>query len=55
MSKILIHLKRIPLLGRVVIAIILGIMLGQFVPVWFARSSLRLTICLETSCRFSYR
>ena len=37
MSKILIHLKRIPLLGRVVIAIILGIMLGQFVPVWFAR------------------
>lgn len=30
-------LKRIPLLGRVVIAIILGIALGQFVPLWFAR------------------
>lgn len=30
-------LKRIPLLGRVVIAIILGIVLGQFVPLWFAR------------------
>lgn len=30
-------LKRIPLLGRVVIAIILGVVLGQFVPMWFAR------------------
>ncbi len=28
---------RIPLLGRVVIAIVLGILLGQFVPVWFTR------------------
>ena len=30
-------LKRIPLLGRVVIAIVLGIAFGQFVPLWFAR------------------
>ena len=30
-------LSKIPLLGRVVIAIILGIILGQFVPMWFAR------------------
>jgi Na+/H+-dicarboxylate symporter len=28
---------KIPLLGRVAIAIVLGILLGQFVPVWFAR------------------
>jgi len=28
---------KIPLLGRVTIAIVLGILLGQFVPVWFAR------------------
>jgi Na+/H+-dicarboxylate symporter len=30
-------LSKIPLLGRVVIAIILGIIIGQFAPVWFAR------------------
>ncbi|HBG80201.1 MAG TPA: sodium:proton antiporter, partial [Porphyromonadaceae bacterium] len=30
-------LSKIPLLGRVVIAIIMGIILGQFVPMWFAR------------------
>lgn len=30
-------LSKIPLLGRVVIAIILGVLLGQFVPFWFAR------------------
>lgn len=30
-------LSRIPLLGRVVIAIILGIIVGQFAPIWFAR------------------
>ncbi|HCM60622.1 MAG TPA: sodium:proton antiporter [Bacteroidales bacterium] len=30
-------LSKIPLLGRVVIAIILGIFVGQFAPVWFAR------------------
>lgn len=30
-------LSKIPLLGRVVIAIVSGIILGQFVPVWFAR------------------
>jgi len=28
---------KIPLLGRVVIAIVSGIILGRFVPVWFAR------------------
>ena len=30
-------LSKIPLLGRVVIAIILGIIVGLFAPVWFAR------------------
>ncbi|MDM8003045.1 MAG: cation:dicarboxylase symporter family transporter [Bacteroidota bacterium] len=30
-------LSKIPLLGRVVIAIILGIIIGQFAPIWFAR------------------
>ncbi len=30
-------LSKIPLLGRVAIAIVLGIILGQFVPMWFAR------------------
>ena len=30
-------LSKIPLLGRIVIAIILGVLLGQFVPHWFAR------------------
>lgn len=30
-------LTKIPLLGRVIIAIILGIILGQFIPMWFAR------------------
>lgn len=30
------HFK-IPLLGRIIIAIILGVLLGQFVPLWFAR------------------
>ncbi len=30
-------LSRIPLLGRVGIAIVLGIVIGQFAPVWFAR------------------
>lgn len=30
-------LSRIPLLGRVIIAIILGIIIGQFSPIWFAR------------------
>lgn len=30
-------LSKIPLLGRVVIAIILGIIIGLFAPVWFAR------------------
>lgn len=31
------NLLRIPLLGRIVIAIILGVVAGQFVPVWFAK------------------
>lgn len=30
-------LSKIPLLGRIVISIILGVLLGQFVPHWFAR------------------
>lgn len=30
-------LSKIPLLGRVAIAIVLGIIIGQFAPVWFAR------------------
>ena len=30
-------LSKIPLLGRIFIAIILGVILGQFVPLWFAR------------------
>ncbi len=30
-------LSKIPLLGRIVIAIVLGIILGQVVPMWFAR------------------
>ncbi len=31
-------LPKIPLLGRIIIAIILGVALGQFVPLWFART-----------------
>lgn len=31
-------LSKIPLLGRILIAIILGVILGQFVPFWFART-----------------
>ena len=30
-------LSKIPLLGRIAIAILLGVVLGQFVPFWFAR------------------
>lgn len=30
-------LSRIPLLGRIVIAIILGVLFGQIVPLWLAR------------------
>ncbi len=30
-------LSKIPLLGRIILAIILGVLLGQFVPPWFAR------------------